>query len=498
MKTFRIQRFQTTVTIPVNNDTEDAPILSGNSNQLNGILKGITVNAPALTGTSFTIWIRGQRGETLFTKTTLVEAALNYIGIDANNHPLSIPLSLMEVSPVRIKSVGTADATGVLTYADDAGIVNLSTVTIGDQVYRLRTSLAAANDVLIEPVVSATAVLTSDNVNVDANDQVEAGAKTYTFETALTEAKATGVVTSTANGIPVDGETTTIGTRVYRYKDILAQVDDVKIGATGEATLNNLRAAINLTGTEGVEYFAGQTIHATVTAPSVAVLNAADYDLALSAKTIGVVGNAIVLSEAATNITVSGAGFLAGGVDAIVNEVLIGSDADDSLLNLKKAINHEAGEGTKYSTGTTANADLTCGAIIAHAVILTAAVGGPSGNSLAKSETSAHLDYDGAGAFLTGGDWGGDATLDNLINAINGGAGSGTKYHAGTAVNAYVAAGARVGHATTVTAVEGVDDPADVDTLENSASLSWGAATLVGGGEAGARVFNVDLLIDRG
>lgn len=375
MNKFRIQRYQTTVTIPVNNDTEDAPVLSGKTNQLNGLLRGITVVAPALTGTNFTLTILGQRGETLFSKASLVEAVNTHINVDANNHPLRIPLSLMEVAPLRIKSTGTPDATGVLTFQNDGPITNNKLVTIGDQVYRLRTSIAQANDVLIEPDVAATAVLTWDNaVNVTDGKKVTAGAVEYTFKTALTD----GIV---------------------------------------------------------------------------------------------------------------------------ANEVLIGTDGDDSLLNLKKAINAEAGGGTKYGSATVINPDVSCGAVTAHAVTLTAKVAGTSGNSLAKAEDDDHLDFDGVGATFTGGAWSGDATLGNLADAINnedGGGEAGVKYHADTALNAYVAASAVVSHAVTMTAKETVDDPADVDTTTDEPNFTWGALTLEGGGESVARTFNVDLLIDRG
>lgn len=372
MNNFRIQRFKTSVIIPVNNDTENSAVVE----QLNGVLKGITLVAPALTGTAYTLSILGQRGEVLFTKAALVEAVNTYIGIDANNHPLSIPLSLMGVAPVRIKSTGSPDATGVLTFQNDGPITNNKIVTIGDQVYRLRTSLAQAFDVLIEPDVAASAVLTWANggTNVTDGKKVVAGAVEYTFKTALTD----GIV---------------------------------------------------------------------------------------------------------------------------ANEVLIGSDGDDSLLNLKKAVNAEAGGGVKYGSATVVNPDVTAGAVTSHAITFTAKVAGTSGNSLAKSTDEATLDWDGVGAVFTNGAWSGDSTLTNLLKAltlVDTGGESGVKYHAGTVANAYVTGAPVASHALTVTAVDGVDDPTDVDTTTDDANLTWGAATLVGGGEAVARTFEIDLLIDRG
>lgn len=73
--------------------------------------------------------------------------------------------------------------------------------------------------------------------------------------------------TLTSTGINVtDGDTVTIGSRTYRFKDTMAAVNDVKRGASAAITLDNLKAAINLTGTSGVEWFAGTTIHPTVSA----------------------------------------------------------------------------------------------------------------------------------------------------------------------------------------------------------------------------------------
>lgn len=77
-------------------------------------------------------------------------------------------------------------------------------------------------------------------------------------------------------------------------------------------------------------------------------------------------------------------------------EVLIGSDADDSLLNLKKAINGEAGGGTKYGSLTPTNTQVSCGVVTAHAVLLTALIAGTSANSIASTETSTHLAFDTA------------------------------------------------------------------------------------------------------
>jgi len=66
--------------------------------------------------------------------------------------------------------------------------------------------------------------------------------------------------------VPTDTNTMTIGTTVYNFLAIPLAVNDIDSGATIEDTVDNIVAAINLTGTEGVEYFAGLSIHPTVEA----------------------------------------------------------------------------------------------------------------------------------------------------------------------------------------------------------------------------------------
>lgn len=55
-------------------------------------------------------------------------------------------------------------------------------------------------------------------------------------------------------GQPSDGDTVTVGTRVYTYKNTLAAANQVKIGATLAASIANLAAAINADVGEGTTY----------------------------------------------------------------------------------------------------------------------------------------------------------------------------------------------------------------------------------------------------
>lgn len=95
---------------------------------------------------------------------------------------------------------------------------------------------------------------------------------------------------------PVDGDSVTIGGSAYTFKDTLASARDVKIGSTANETLENLRAALDASGTDGVEYAAGTTAHATVTAeePQSGLM-------LVKARTQGVAGDSVTVSASMTD-----------------------------------------------------------------------------------------------------------------------------------------------------------------------------------------------------
>lgn len=235
--------------------------------------------------------------------------------------------------------------------------------------------------------VAASGVLTSDNTNVSSDDEVVAGEETYVFKTALTEAKATATLTSDTTA-PSDGDQVVIGNKTYTYKTSLTgAANEVLIGADAAAALDNLKSAVNGSAGAGSTYGTGTVAHTQVDATT-----NTDTTQLFVAKAIGVAGNAYASTETSSHLSFGGATF-SGGADAVANEVLIGSDADDSLTNLKLAINAGSGEGTKYGTGTVANADLSSGNVSSHTITLTAAVKGVSGNLLATTTTAAHLSF---------------------------------------------------------------------------------------------------------
>jgi hypothetical protein len=171
----------------------------------------------------------------------------------------------------------TVDAT--VTIPNTTGTINLTTLTIVPE----STPVNA---------VAATATLTTDNTDV------------------------------------TDGKIVVVNDVTYRFKSTMAQANDVKIsGVDGDTTLGNLVAAVNLSGTEGVEYFAGTTSPTDVAAGAVG-----SHATIMTATTKGVIGNSYAKSEDDDHLDWNGTGAVfTGGVDGTVgvaNEIR----ADGSYL----------------------------------------------------------------------------------------------------------------------------------------------------------------------
>lgn len=85
----------------------------------------------------------------------------------------------------------------------------------------------------------------------------------------------------------------TIGTTVYKFVNAPSVAFDIDIGADAQGSAENFEAAINLTGTAGVTYGTGTTIHPDVSA-MVHESGVGVPGLAITAKVKGAVGNGIV------------------------------------------------------------------------------------------------------------------------------------------------------------------------------------------------------------
>ena len=77
--------------------------------------------------------------------------------------------------------------------------------------------------------------------------------------------------------------------------------------------------------------------------------------------------------------------------DAVADEILIGADAAATLDNVKAAVNGAAGEGTTYSTGTDAHADVIATTNTDTEQTIEAKFQGAAGNSIATTTDAADL-----------------------------------------------------------------------------------------------------------
>lgn len=345
-------------------------------------------------------------------------------------------------------------AEGLVTVGGNLSAGNF--LTVNGQTYTFAAALTE---------IAAFATITNDATDVTAADTVTIGGVVYTFKSALTEAKAVGTLTN--DGVNVtDGDTVTIGSKVYTLQSSLTNVDGhVKIGASNTATMTNLFHAINASGgTVGTDYATLMTANTQVVAT-----NPSGTTVVVTSKVVGTASNAIATTEASTHLA-WGAATLAGGVNSVANEVLRGVSATASMTSLFEAITAGSNAGTDYSTATVAHSTVTATNPTSATVKVTAKSTGIAGNSIAVSEASTHLSW--GVTTLSGGvaavanqiliDDTAAHSRDNLLNAINGGAGVATKYSTGTVSSPAVVASASSGNllltaAATVTTSRGKD-----------------------------------------
>lgn len=236
--------------------------------------------------------------------------------------------------------------------------------------------------------VIATTTLTSDATTVSDADTVTLGSKVYTFKTTLSEAFATSTLTSDATA-PSDGETFSIEGITYTFKttlDVPAQAYQVLIGVSAAVALDNVKSAINADGTTGV-YSAGTVAHPRVTATT----NTNTTQL-IQAIVLGVTGNNYLTAETSAHLSWTGSS-LAGGVDPVVNQVLIGVSAATNLSNLKAAIEGTATAGTNYSTNTVKHVQVTGSTLTSTTLLINSRDFDILNAAIPTSTTAAHLSF---------------------------------------------------------------------------------------------------------
>lgn len=176
-----------------------------------------------------------------------------------------------------------------------------------------------------------------------------------------------------------------------------------------------------------------------------------------------------------------------------MNEILIGANVSASLDNIKSAINGTAGEGSTYSTGTVAHANVVATTKTGTTLLVVAKDYGTIPNSYTTAESGATASW--TGTVLSGGvanvldeiliQASAAVTLDVLKDAINGTIVTGvvgTDYSDGTKVHTQVTATTNTNTAQTVAARNAAYDNASIAiSATGSGNIAAGAANLASG-----------------
>ncbi len=397
-----------------------------------------------------------------------------------------------------VTALTEAKATSILTLSANATDGN--SVTIGSTKYTFKETLGAAYDVLIGASASDTIdnLIAAINKAAGEGSTYGTGTVAHTLVTAAVGAGDTMGITAKTAGVAGNAIATTELSAVCSWTSTVMAggvdpvADEILIGASAEASIDNLVAAANGSAGAGTTYATGSTVHATCD-----VAKASASEVTATAKAVGFAGNAYPSTVGgATDHLSWGWQVLSGGVDAqAANDVLIGANAEAAIDNLVLAITGGAGAGTNYGTGTTASTQVTAVKASAATMTVTASATGDSGNAIATTTTATHCSF--GGATLSGGESAqaandvliginAEASIDNLVAAINGDAGAGTTYGTGTVANTYVTSVKADTDKVTVTAkIKGVSGNS-IAIANTVAQASWaGGATALSGGVDG-------------
>jgi phage tail sheath protein FI len=218
-------------------------------------------------------------------------------------------------------------------------------------------------------------------VNPTDSEKMTIDGKDYIFDDASAVA-AQGKLTISA--IPGNGKTMKIGSTNYTFETapVTNVAGHIAIGASPAASLANIAAAINLTGTPGTDYAAATTANPDVSAGTIT-----GNDLILTAKMAGTAGNFIpTTTDLAAPNQFDGTklgkvrlGSDAGLDNTIDGHIAIGPDVAATRANIVAAINRTGVPGTQYAAATTIHPTVAAaGAFVGNDLVLTAkALGGP-------------------------------------------------------------------------------------------------------------------------
>lgn len=230
-------------------------------------------------------------------------------------------------------------------------------------------------------------------------------------------------------GVTTGAATITIGTVTYTVVDELSEnygadaiAYQVKKGANEAAMLDNLKLAINGTGTAGTNYSTGTSAH-----PYVVATTNTDTVQTVRARVPGTTYNTLATTTTMANtawadttlgggtgnsdagVTTAGAQITIGdvtytavielseslGATAVANQVLWVTSEAVFLDNLKLAINGTGIPGTEYSTGTVMNPWVEATTNTNTTQLVVSRTTGTGGNSIATTETMANYSWGG-------------------------------------------------------------------------------------------------------
>lgn len=241
-------------------------------------------------------------------------------------------------------------------------------------------------------------------------------------------------------GVTTGAATVTIGSITYTVVDALSETYgataipyQVVKGASEATMLDNLKLAINGTGTAGTNYSTGTEAH-----PYVIATTNSDTVQKIISRTVGDATATAVVNALATTATMANTAWAdttfgggtgnsnpavattaatitigdqtytavielseSSGASAVANQVLWVTSEAVFLDNLKLAINASGTAGTQYSTGTYQNYYVTATTNTDTTQVVVAKTVGTAGNSIATTETLANYAW-GAATLASG------------------------------------------------------------------------------------------------
>lgn len=418
--------------------------------------------------------IRGLSYKASEANITLLEwGAASYVIGD----PLSVKVRFNEKVDVAAQStivVRTNQATQTLTSAaSSAGKEALQgdTVTIGSTIYEFKTALTSPA-VPYEVKVGADENASFANLVAAINGASGAGTAYGTGTVAhpdVTAVVGTAVAAAGTLSLGANAGNTKVvvlGAKTYTFQTILTDADGhVLIGATALASLTNLIEAITLGSGVGTDYATLTTLHPTVTA-AVGTHVAAAGTLTFGAnagntKIVTIDSKVYTFQDTLTNVD---------------GNVKIGTTANDTLLNLVAAITLGAGAGTKYALLTTLHPTATAAMGTGDTMVATAKTAGAEGNAIVSTTDVVSATW--TGGYLVGG-------LTKLVaTAKTAGAPGNLLASTTDVVSASWAAATLAGGQTKAVAtaiLAGTDGNSIATTETCDTQTSWGNTTLLGG-----------------